>query len=162
MLLCWNKPERIMTVEQWKNIMADSAPPGTYTPNMSEEDKARWKAKLVGHKVGRPHIEIRKTFRGATQLFLLVSLGGGYNYSHYKIDDKWNSTKGVNIHMSCNGALQMTFVEFDAMKQVINEAVHVLCEVRNQLATCCDDPNIYKVHDGTKCETCGDHIKIEQ
>jgi hypothetical protein len=134
MLLRWDKPEKIMSVEAWKDLSADSAPPGVYMPNMSQADAESWKAKLVGHKVGRPHVEIRKTVRGV-QLFLIVSQGKGYKYKYYvpdiHADDQHTGTIGINIHISTNGALQMTFVEFDAMKQVINEATTVLAKLED-------------------------------
>lgn len=38
-LLMWEKPERVMSKEAWKGISADSAPPGVYIPNMSNEDR---------------------------------------------------------------------------------------------------------------------------
>jgi len=130
MLLRWDKPEKIMSVEAWKDISADSAPPGVYTPNMSKADAESWKAKLVGHKVGRPHVEIRRTFR-SVRLFLLVSLGKGYKYRTYGRGSGAYDTVGINIHMSCNGALQMTFTEFHALQQVINEATTVLAKLED-------------------------------
>ena len=59
-VLMWEKPEKVMSVEAWKSISACGAPPGVYTPNMSEEDMFKWKAKLVG-KLGEIEevVEIR-------------------------------------------------------------------------------------------------------
>ena len=37
-VLDWDKPGRVVSIEEWKGISADSAPPGVYTPNMSDED----------------------------------------------------------------------------------------------------------------------------
>lgn len=49
-VLSWDKPAKIMSIEEWKGISADGAPPGVYVSNMSEEDRKRWKAKLCGQK----------------------------------------------------------------------------------------------------------------
>src|SRR3954451_18558128 len=103
-VLMWDKPEKVMTTEEWQSISADSAPPGVYVPNMSDDDKQRWKAKLVGKRAGYPHVEIRKTDRGCVQILLIVSLGGGYSYgSRHAVPDRWGrSTRGVNVQMSMN------------------------------------------------------------
>ena len=78
-VLMWEKPEKIMSIEDWKAISADSAPPGVYVPNMSERDRQRWKATLKGTKLGRPWIEIRKSTREwGTQMLIIVSPGGGF------------------------------------------------------------------------------------
>lgn len=129
-VLMWEKPERIMSVEKWKEISACGQPPGVYTPNMSQEDRERWKAKLVGHKAGRPHVEIRKTIKGV-QLFLLVSLGGGYKYRGFEpTKDRWGrSTVGINVHLSLNGSAQLTFDEWNEMRQAVEEAKAVLEEL---------------------------------
>ncbi len=65
-----------MPVKDWKKISADSAPPGVYTPNMNEDDKLRWKAKLVGKRGGIKQVEIRKTTTNGTQLLIIVSMDG--------------------------------------------------------------------------------------
>lgn len=124
-ILMWDKPEKIMSVEEWQKISADNVPLGVYTPNMCKNDKERWKAKLVGHKAGRPHVEIRKSAKGV-QIFLLVSLGGGYKYRGYKPDSKWDSTIGTNLHFSSNGSVRLTFQDWEDMKQAVEEAKAVL------------------------------------
>lgn len=63
-LLMWDKPERKMSKEEWSSIGASDAPPGVYTSNMSDEDRFRWKAKLVGTRSGDLRVEIRKTTEG--------------------------------------------------------------------------------------------------
>jgi hypothetical protein len=130
-ILMWNKPEKIMSVEDWQAISADNVPLGVYQPNMSEDDKERWKAKLVGHKVGRPHVEIRKSAKG-TQIFLLVSLGGGYKYRGCCPDSKWNSTIGTNLHFALNGSARLTFKDWEDMQQAVDEAKAVLEKLKNQ------------------------------
>lgn len=58
-ILCWDKPKKKVSTEEWESITADSAPPGVYSPNMSDVDKEKWKAKKIGGK--NPRVEIRKT-----------------------------------------------------------------------------------------------------
>lgn len=123
-ILSWDKPKRAVSVEEWKNISADSAPPGVYVPNMSDEDANRWKAKLVGAKTAAPRVEIRKTLRG-TQLLIIVALDG-WDYKHEYVTSqksRWDvNTKGLNIRMSMNGPLLMTFAEHKEMSDAILEA----------------------------------------
>ena len=67
-------------------------------------------------------------------MFLLVSLGSGYKYSYYvpgKDGDTWNcGTKGINIHLSSNGALRMTFKELNQMLMAVDEATAVLVKLK--------------------------------
>ena len=63
-VVMWDKPKQVISKEEWKNISADSAPPGVYTSNMSDEDAATWKGKIVGAKLGCPQVELRKVFSG--------------------------------------------------------------------------------------------------
>ena len=115
-ILMWDKPKKVKTKEQWENDGGfDGGPVGGYLPNMSDEDQARWKAKLVGVKSGHPQVEIRKTTRGA-QMLLIVSLGDGYTYKYYK------DVKGVNVHIALNGPGQMTFDDMAEMSQAVTEA----------------------------------------
>ena len=131
-ILMWDKPEKAMSVEKWKSISADSAPPGVYTPNMSKEDKYRWKAKKVGGKY--PRVEIRKTFTAVgdsakkdskwphehahSEMLMVVSLGGvlrkGYHYSD------------VAIMISANGPVAITKAEWSDFKKAVDEAFEVL------------------------------------
>lgn len=37
-ILSFQKPKKVMSDKQYASITADGAPPGVYTPNMSEED----------------------------------------------------------------------------------------------------------------------------
>ncbi len=61
-MLSWEKPKKTMTTEEWNSISADGAPPGVYTPNMSKEDREKWKAKKIGGK--DPRVELRKMTGG--------------------------------------------------------------------------------------------------
>jgi len=126
-VLSWEKPERIMSVESWKKISADGAPPGVYTPNMSTEDKLKWKATLVGKTTDNPRIEIRKTF----------SWHNGKNYpeaeSHYSqtlIVVQKNSKP--EVLMSCNGKIAATMKEMEDMHIAIREAKEMLNNLTSQ------------------------------
>ncbi len=63
-LLWWGKPAKAMPREEYEKISADSAPPGVYTPNMSDADSQRWRATLLGQRTGPLRVEIRRTLHG--------------------------------------------------------------------------------------------------
>lgn len=115
-VLMWDKPAKIMTEEERAAAyQADGAPPGVYVPNMSDEDRRRWKAKKIGGD--HPRVEIRKdTF------VVIVSLGGGYHYKHYKP----KQTEGVNIHIAAAGPIMLTFEEWAEFQQAVQEAREAL------------------------------------
>lgn len=119
-LLMWDKPKRIMSKEAWKDISADGAPPGVYTPNMSDEDQATWKAKLVGIKSDNPMIEIRKTCCG-TQVLIVVCLD--------EFPDQWSRYKGKNVKISQNGPAYWSSKEINTLGVVIHEAWTVLLKL---------------------------------
>ncbi|PZR63210.1 MAG: hypothetical protein DI537_51960 [Stutzerimonas stutzeri] len=83
-ILMWDKPKKVMTVEQWaEHYGFEDGPKGGYSPNMSEADQLAWKAKITGKKLGFPQVEIRKTTDRGSQVLIIVSLGEGYNYKQY-------------------------------------------------------------------------------
>lgn len=123
-ILSWDKPAQVVSKEEWASNQADSAPPGTYVPNMSEEDVRRWKAKRVGFKAGHPQIEIRKD-----TTVIVVSLHGGYKYRHYgRTTGSWPgpSTEGINLHIATAGPIQWTWQEWTECQEAIAEAKAVL------------------------------------
>jgi hypothetical protein len=62
-ILNWNIPKKARpTKEHQERHSSDCGVPGTYVPNMSDEDKKAWKAKKIGGK--RPRVDIRKTTKG--------------------------------------------------------------------------------------------------
>ena len=125
MVLDWNKPEKIMSVEDWKSISADGCPAGVYTPNMSEEDKSKWKAKLIKGK--NPRVEIRKTFQ--------KSNGKPYpdNINYYAqnliVVSLNPEVKDCNIIFSLNGKAGISFIEMQELQKAIDEAVAVLKKI---------------------------------
>jgi hypothetical protein len=127
-ILEWNKPEKISTTQQWAdNNGFEDGPRGGYVPNMAEEDKKKWKAKLVGKTTLFPQVEIRKSL-GGVNMTIIVSLGRGYNYKFYKatghenINGSGAKTEGVNVHIALNGGAQLTFEQMAEMGLAVKEA----------------------------------------
>jgi hypothetical protein len=128
-LLSWDRPKRAHTPAAHAEAFgADGAPPGTYVPNMSDEDAERWKAKVTGQKRGVLQVEIRRSFPRGGDLVLIVCLNGGYTYKSYKPRDpsarwcNWGVTDDRQIHLAINGALQLTFDEIAEIQTVVEEA----------------------------------------
>lgn len=136
-VLMWDKPKKVKSTEEWREGYGfEGGPSGGYIPNMSEDDERRWKAKITGVKLGFPQVEIRKTARQA-QMTIIVSLGAGYNYKHYRAVREpndplsgWGTTEGINVHISLNGPAQMTFQEVTEMNLAIEEAKAKLEELK--------------------------------
>lgn len=129
----WDKPKRVMSKEDWAENQADGAPPGTFMPNMSAEDVAKWKAKLVGHKTSYPQVEIRKD-----STVVILSLKG-YKYKYYdtrrsqenldkirQYDKKATYDKWPLIHIASAGPMVMSFEDLDEFKQAIDEGIEFL------------------------------------
>lgn len=129
-VLNWDKPKKVRTPQQnAENYGFEDGPTGGYQPNMSDADAASWKAKETGMKTGFPQVEIRKTFSasaGATMCLIIVNLGKGYKYKSYEpvaSPKTWGrTTAGINVHVSLNGPLQMTFKDVEEMHSAIQEA----------------------------------------
>lgn len=122
-VLEWNKPKKAQPVEDWKTQSFDGGPDGGFIPNMDDEDRYKWKAKLTGQKLGFPQVEIRKSTQGG-EMVIIVNLGKGYNYKGYRAEpDRWSrSTANKHIHIALNGPAIMTFEDFENMKLAIEEA----------------------------------------
>lgn len=125
----WDKPKKVMSTEQWASNSADGAPPGVYEPNMSQEDKERWKAKAVTKKSGHKVVEIRKSF-GGTQCLIIVSANHDgvpdskqYEGSNYI---NWLIYPDCSVKISMNGNAQLTMTEVQQMPLAIQEAFDFL------------------------------------
>jgi hypothetical protein len=82
-ILSWDKPKKKRSKKDWEESYGfDGGPTGGYQPNMSDDDNARWKAKITGQKLGFPQVEIRKAV--GSQMTVIVNLGDGYNYKYYR------------------------------------------------------------------------------
>ncbi len=117
-LLCWDKPEKVRSTKEHNDMfVSDGAPPGTYVPNMSDEDKLKWKAKKIGGK--DPRVEIRKTtfgrwcparsrWEGRAQALLVV---------------RWPKVGSATVTISSNGKVEFDLTE---LKEAIEEASEAL------------------------------------
>ena len=103
-ILYWDKPSKVMSNEQWRSIVADCAPPGVYTPNMSQKDELRWKAKFTGERKAAEDkcVEIRKTTDNGVQMLIRV-----YHDS---------------VNFSLNGTAELSSAQFEEMQQAVAEA----------------------------------------
>lgn len=69
----------------------------------------------------KSQIELRKTFDNGSSVLVIV--GRGYTYKHYKPNIKWSSTNDYDIHFALNGALQLTVETFNEINAVISRAL---------------------------------------
>ena len=122
-LLNFEKPKKVE-----KDVSFDGGPPGGYVAQMSNEDAARWKAKRFNKGKEDDRIELRKCF-GDVYVTIFVALDGwnfGKKHEHRKAnsDGNWyhNDTRGLNVRMSMNGSLLLTFEQFAEIDQIVNEA----------------------------------------
>jgi hypothetical protein len=108
-VLEWGRPPRLQSHEEWASYQADSAPPGTWQPNMDDDWKLKWKAKLLGQKSDKLRVEIRKstdvTHAGSVQLVLVVFEDGGVVMSAngragFSRNDWWELTTAVGEALS--------------------------------------------------------------
>lgn len=118
MILSFDKPKKVRPTEEHNSMyQADSAPPGVYVPNMSQEDMLKWKAKHIKGQDER--IEIRKSVSGA-QVLIVV-------YKNRKESDWRNGVTGhESVQISANGKMQLTVAEWDEMYTAIAEARIIL------------------------------------
>lgn len=130
MLLDFTKPAKV-TVEAG----FDGGPDGGYVPQMSQSDAQRWKAKHFNLGKENARIELRKTFtgigngQGSSQVFMIVALDGwdlAAKHEHRREPDPMEcfgtDTRGLNVRMSMNGPLHMTFEQFAEINQIVQEA----------------------------------------
>ena len=78
---------------------------------MSDEDRLRWKGKLVGMRTKRFQVEIRRNG-------LVLILGGaqGYKYKHYD-----NATP-FSVHLALNGPQVLTAKQWSELDEATQEA----------------------------------------
>lgn len=117
-LLCFDKPKKARSTEEHNiGCSSDCGVPGTYVPNMSREDRKKWKGKIVGKSGKRPlQIEIRKNS------FVTVVGLKGYKYKYY-------DTTKFNIHVAAAGPIQMTFKDWEEWRQCVEEATKILADL---------------------------------
>lgn len=122
-LLCFDKPKKVRSTEEHnKTYMSDSGIAGTYVPNMSEEDKNKWKAKHI--KGDDERIEIRKTMNGVQILIVVYKKERPVKWNANN-HDEWYK-RHQNVQMSMNGKLDMTWDEFWDINEAVKEAFEIL------------------------------------
>jgi hypothetical protein len=89
MLLSFEQPKKIRpTKEHNEMYSSDSGVAGTYVPNMSDEDRKRWKGKHIKGEDER--IEIRKSLSGVQ---LLIVVYKNIRFTEWKVNrDEWSKT----------------------------------------------------------------------
>lgn len=147
-LLCWDKPKKEFdTHEDYVEANSSSAEAdGTYVPNMSDEDNAKWKARLVGQKSGPLRVEIRRGW-GGVQMLLVVSESNVWSNEDVARHDKYMADFPVyaenhglmplkdHIALSMNGTFRCTFEEWSEVQVVIDEAREYLRDWESPEAT---------------------------
>ena len=106
--------------------MSDCGVPGTYVPNMSDEDNRSYKAKFVGGEM--PRVEVRVS-RGAE---ILVKLKNKILAEPNQWQDpKWDIIRDhgrKNVKISMNGPAEFTWLEWEEFKKAIEEGFEALKE----------------------------------
>ncbi len=139
-LLCWERPDKQWAAqEEYEEANSSSAEAaGTYVPNMSDEDNAKWKAKLVGQKTGPLRVEIRR-YLGEAQVVVVVSeetQGAlGYWFRESLKYDPNRKPRMVNVSLSANGKVAISFEDWAELQIVIAEARAYLKEYASAEAT---------------------------
>jgi hypothetical protein len=129
-VLMWDKPERIMSTDEWRSISFDGGPAGGYVPNMSEADRRRYRAKLRYKNTEHPQVEIRVSLHQC-QMLIIVGLDGwkhGNRESPAPAFD-WrdpNDTRGFQIRMSMNASAWLTEQDWTNLRAAVDEAKAVL------------------------------------
>lgn len=122
MILSFEKPEKIRSTEEHnKMFSSDCGVAGTYVPNMSEEDRKKFKAKHIKGEDER--IEIRVEM-GSNILIIVYknSKVVKYDFHNYKEYAKNHQ----NIQISMNGKLDLSFEQWENIGKAINEAKQIL------------------------------------
>lgn len=85
-----------------------------------------WKIILKQNKAGREQIELRKNYNpssGAHGDLLLIVASDGFDYKGYSTTDSdrlWTRLSlGLNIHISTNGPIHMTFDDWAELNTII-------------------------------------------
>ena len=130
MLLDFTKPAKVVIEAGF-----DGGPEGGYVPQMGKADAQRWKAKHFNLGQENARIELRKTFtgigngQGSSQVFMIVALDGwDLAAKHERRREPapgeyfGTDTRGLNVRMSMNGPLHMSFAQFAEITQIVQEA----------------------------------------
>lgn len=134
-VLMWEKPKQVISKEEWKGNQADGAPPGTWMSNMSHADSMRWKAKIIGAKLGFPQVELRRNG------MVVILSKRGYKYNGYdcrqtseffakraEYEAKYKESLGEPnvVHIASSGAQCMDLKEYEEFQQALKEGWEAL------------------------------------
>lgn len=113
-ILSWDKPKKLRPSKEHNDrYQSDSGVAGTYVPNMSAEDKRKWKAKLI--KGEDPRVEIRKT------------IDRDYAHAHSSVQ-MLMVVRMVTVSLSFNGTAHFNKMDYDNLTNAVHEARTVLAK----------------------------------
>ena len=110
-ILSWDIPKKVIPKDDWKKKSFDGGPDGGYVPNMSKEDRLKWKAKHI--KGSDPRVEIRKTFADTCAQTLIVVR-------------KKATDKDSELMISTNGKIGMSVGDWFDFNEAVKEAIEIL------------------------------------
>lgn len=141
-ILDFEKPKKVRSTEEHNDLFSsDSGVAGTFIPNMSKEDRYKWKAKHITGNDER--VEIRKTL-GGSQVLIIVYKNSYHppypeypttkysdsayhvNLTKYKEKTKEWYKRHENIKLSTNGKIDMSLNDYYELGLVIQEAFDVM------------------------------------
>lgn len=137
-LLSFDKPKKLRSTEKHNAMYSsDCGVPGTFVPNMSKEDRLKWKAKHI--KGDDERIEIRKDLGGANVLIVVyknpfhppcpkypdLRYGDkGYDKAYKEYEEKqklyWASHNDIKI--STNGKIDTSWKSWQELFDAVLEA----------------------------------------
>ena len=132
-ILSFAKPKKARSTDAHNKMnSSDCGVEGTYVSNMSQEDKKKWKAKVVGSRSGNHQIEIRSEQSGSN--IVVVVNGEMATAPQYKTRGRdpyqyQYKVHGVEPHqmkISANGPMYFTPDTWLDLQQAIREARQVL------------------------------------
>lgn len=124
-ILDFEKPKKVRSTEKHNQMfMSDSGIDGTYVPNMSEEDKNKWKAKHITGNDER--IEIRKAIDGVQLLIVVYKKAKPVKWNKGNCNRDEYNKRHQSIKMSMNGKLDMSWDDWWDMQEAVKEALEIL------------------------------------
>jgi len=129
MILSFDKPRKLrLTEEHNREHQSDAYVDGTFVPNMSEKDMAKWKAKRIGGD--DPRVEIRKTVEGDDPVLKskLASRGWESRYAGHCAAQLLVIVRPKGVVMSANGRMVFDNKTFAELAEAVAEAQAALKE----------------------------------
>ena|SRR5271154_473106 len=123
-ILDFGKPQKVLPTEVHNRMYRSSArAAGTYVPNMSTEDRMKWKAKKISGK--DPRVEIRKTVTGTDPTLKSVQMG----FSPQRVSSQiLVIVRSDKVVMSANGRVVFDNKTWSELQLVVQEAKEILDE----------------------------------